>query len=362
MRLLFISSRDVRNKDFGGSQCTNRNYLSFCELTGTENIFVKDLTSDEKSSIKSSIIKRINQIRGFSWGLSNKKINDIIRISKDYDFVFIDTSSYGVIAYYLKRAHYKGKIFCFFHNVEFNIECQKIKFNPFGFLRIPLLYYNEKKACKYSDKVIVLNNRDGAELTKLYKAENIRIIPISLPDSAGDLVSKHTHDVTSRNPTLIFIGNNWYANIHGLNWFIKNVLDHVDIKLQIVGSGLNSLKDSYIHPKIEFLGFVPDLSSVLVNADYVISPIFTGGGMKVKTCESLMYGKNIIGTKEAFAGYDLDYQKAGAICNTKEEFINFIKFNCSIERKKFNEYSRQIFLDKYSFKATLIKFKDLLQN
>ncbi len=39
--------------------------------------------------------------------------------------------------------------------------------------------------------------------------------------------------------------------------------------------------------------------------DYIISPIFVGGGMKVKTCEALMYGKNIIGTSESFEGYDI---------------------------------------------------------
>ena len=28
--------------------------------------------------------------------------------------------------------------------------------------------------------------------------------------------------------------------------------------------------------------------------------------MKVKTCEALMYGKNILGTTETFEGYELD--------------------------------------------------------
>lgn len=50
MRLLFISSRDVRKKDNGGSQCTNRNYLSFCELLGPENVDVEDLTFEDKRS------------------------------------------------------------------------------------------------------------------------------------------------------------------------------------------------------------------------------------------------------------------------------------------------------------------------
>jgi hypothetical protein len=36
--------------------------------------------------------------------------------------------------------------------------------------------------------------------------------------------------------------------------------------------------------------------------------------MKVKTCESLMFGKNIFATTEAFEGYELDYDKVGALC------------------------------------------------
>lgn len=364
MKLLFISSRDVRKKDNGGSQCTNRNYLSFCKILGTENVDIEDLTFESNRSIKRSILTRIYLFLGFSRGLTYKKLDHLITISNKYDFIFIDTSIYGVIAYYLKRAFYKGTIICFFHNIEYNIQLQKAKINPLCFFEIFLIYYNEKKACKYSDRLIVLNKRDSNELERLYGSIKTSIIPISLSDKVKDLVKLHESDITSQYPTLIFIGNNWYANIHGLRWFIRNVLDYVDIKLQIVGSDMDNLEETFRHPKIEFLGYVPDLCSVLFNADYVISPIFKGSGMKVKTCESLMYGKNIIGTKEAFIGYDLDFSKVGALCNNKDEFIYFIKNRCgtNAKKKKFNEYNRQIFLEKYSFQATLIKFDELLQN
>ena len=47
----------------------------------------------------------------------------------------------------------------------------------------------------------------------------------------------------------------------------------------------------------------------------MLFPIFEGSGMKLKTCEALMFGKNIIGTPEAFAGYDIDdYTNVGACC------------------------------------------------
>jgi hypothetical protein len=94
----------------------------------------------------------------------------------------------------------------------------------------------------------------------------------------------------------------------------------------------------------------------------MVSPIFKGGGMKVKTCEALMYGKNIFGTSEAFIGYEIDYDKVGALCNTKEEFIDTINNYCSTKREKFNEYSRKCFLENYSFDATLEKFEKLLYN
>ena len=317
--------------------------MSFCNLLGTQNVEVRNLLSGLKNSISRKIFKRIYYLFGFSEGLSFKIVNNIIKTAREYDIVFIDTSTYGVIAYYLKKKKYNGKIICFFHNVEYAVKLQQANINPLNFFKSFLVYYNEKKACKYSDKIVVLNKRDGNKLYGLYGLKNFIVIPISLVDSYKMRVNK----LTEVPPTLLFVGNNWYANIHGLKWFVNNVLNFVDIKLQIVGSDMDKLEKDFVHPKIDFLGYVPDLSKVLSNADYVLSPIFLGGGMKVKTCESLMYGKNIIGTSEAFEGYEIDPIKVGAICRNKEEFINTIRNYCSIKREKFNEYSRQCFLEKY---------------
>jgi hypothetical protein len=357
MRLLFICAREVTLTRNGGDLGTNRNFLSLCELLGNENIKVLNLISKRKKTIFRSISRRINQIFGFFEGLSHNKIKQIVNEAKEYDYVFIDTSKYGAIAYYLRKGKYNGKIIFYFHNIEYNIERQKFKIAPFRFSNIFLAYYNEKMACKYADRIIALNYRDLHALQTIYKAnDSIRIIPVSLFDTYKSQIPTKT----SVPPVFLFIGAHWFPNIHGLRWFVNNVLDQVDIKLQIVGSGMDVLKSEFIHPKIEFLGFVPDLSLALINADYILCPIFIGGGMKVKICESLMYGKNIIATQEAFEGYELDYQRVGAICNNREEFVTAITDICSVTREKFNEYSRNCFLEKYSFKATLKKFDELL--
>jgi polysaccharide biosynthesis protein PslH len=356
MNLLFISAKDVEKKSNGGELCTNRNYLSFCRLIGKENVTVINLMEKLEGGISNSISKRYNYIFGFYEGLSHSKIKDIIKLSKDHEFVFIDSSIHGTIAYHLNKSGYKGKIISFFHNVEYRIKLQKAKIEPWRLAEIFVTYYSENMACRYSDNLITVNQRDKNELEKVYEPKNVSIIPISLLDRYVEKEKK----LTSVPPKILFTGNNWYANIHGLTWFIDNVLDHVEMSLQITGLNMESVKDKFNHPKIKFLGFVDDLTSLLNEADYVLLPIFIGSGMKVKTCEALMFGKNIIGTSESFEGYSIVPDEVGALCNTQDEFIEAINRICSVERDKFNGKSRNYFLQLYSFEATLGRFNEML--
>lgn len=356
MKLLFISAKDVNKKSNGGEICTNRNYLAFCELLGKENVTVINLFLDLETGFRNAILKRINFLNGFYEGLNPKKIKHIINLSDLHNFVFIDSSIHGTLALILKKYDYKGKIISFFHNVEYKIKKQRITQPPWKFAELFVTRYSEKMACKYSDKIVVLNNRDKADLNKIYNTENIIVIPISLPDK----YLKRDCGLTSIPPKYIFTGNNWYANIHGLKWFINNVLDHVEIRLQVTGYKMESLKKDFTHPKIDFLGFVENLEAYIEDADYVLLPIFLGSGMKVKTCEALMYGKNIIGTRESFEGYEIDPSLVGAVCNTPKEFIKVIQETCKSKKEKFNIYSRNYFLTNYSFAATMDKFRELI--
>ncbi len=114
MKLLFISSRDVNKTSHGGYQCTNRNYLSFCELLGINNVEVLNLVFEGEKSFFWSIERRINRILGFYDGLSKKMIKRILYKSEDYDYIFIDSSIYGRLASSLKQKKFrKVKLFAF---------------------------------------------------------------------------------------------------------------------------------------------------------------------------------------------------------------------------------------------------------
>jgi len=357
MKLLFISIRDVNRKTSGGEKCTNRNFLSFCELLGKENVESMNVLDLQETGMMKTAAKRFGFLQGYYAGLSASIKNRVLEKAPGFDYVFIDASYLGILAYHLKKASYTGKIISFFHNVEVSVMRQKARMNPFRKWKIISVRYNEKMAVSHSDRIVVLTGRDGAELKRIYNTDRADIIPISLPDEyvPGD------HGMTSNPPVFLFVGDNWFPNIHGIRWFIKNVLDHADIRLQIAGRNMEHLRKEFAHPKAEFLGFVDDLPKAIGEADYFLSPVFRGGGMKVKICEALMHGKNIIGTSETFEGYEINPAEVGALCNTAGEFVAAIDRLRREPRGKFNVKSRELYLRKYSFGATLELFRGLLQ-
>ena len=111
---------------------------------------------------------------------------------------------------------------------------------------------------------------------------------------------------------------------------------------------------------IEVISDVPDLMPYIEQADIIVLPIFSGSGMKVKTCEALMYGKNIVGTKEAFEGYTADYNRLCGLCNTDEEFIACLNNIAAHPIPRFNTYARQIYLEHYSYQAVQNLFRTLI--
>jgi glycosyltransferase involved in cell wall biosynthesis len=107
------------------------------------------------------------------------------------------------------------------------------------------------------------------------------------------------------------------------------------------------------------MGFVEDVSELYGRADCVAIPLLSGGGMKIKTAEALMHGKYIYGTNEAFVGYDIDYDSVGGLCDTAQDFINAINRQIDKDIPAFNDYSRKIYLEKYSMQSSEKAFAEI---
>lgn len=362
-KALFICFKKYRGILEGGGVINTRNYVIVQQILGEENVEAFYI-HDEAN--RRSLLNKIYSVAlfplGYFNGMTPQIVKTIVRKAQHFDYVFISTSIFGIVAKRLKESGYKGTIIAHFHNVE------SVYYESYISKRMPLrdiithcAYQNDGYCMKYADRILALNQRDYNLLTKMYGSHAHHfIIPISVADKF-EFSRVQKPIMTSSRPKCLFIGSSFNANNEGILWFVRNVLPHVNIEFKIVGKGMAKFKS--ITPElsnIEIVSDVPDLAQYYYEADFLVLPIFAGSGMKVKTCEALMYGKNILGTDESFEGYDIDANKVGGRCNTAAEFISAINRYAETPIPRHNEYARSIYQTKYSDTSIIKLFSEIL--
>ena len=334
-----------------GMQYVNWRNIELLKTIYSENFYIYSVKG------KGTISTLINSFRGNLAGVNNTSCNKIIDIidRESINIIFLSSSHLGKLASKIKRHRPQIKIITFFHNIEKEYAREEFRVTPSirNWYLKHIISYNEKLIIKNSDFNIVLNERDNNSLSKIYNKKADLILPITFYDKYNENLKKECKK-TTKVFRLLFVGSAFFANIEGINWFLDKVLPYLqNCKLTIVGKGMDKHYES--NDKLDIVGFVEDLATYYYNADIVISPIFSGSGMKTKTAEALMYGCPIIGTKEAFEGYNIDYNKIGGCIQNDKEMIQLISnFQNSKERlEEKGIYAREVFNKEFSMEKTI---------
>ena len=342
----------------GGRELLNKLLYSILVGIFSKNLILHPLPR-EKAGIKD---KFFGFFSGFVDGLNKNRVNDLLKIisSEKIEIVFTDGSNLGAFVKIAKKAYPHIRFITFFHNVEYLFFAGLFKKHKTlkSLMLLMLIYRIEKKAVNFSDNIICLNKRDSKDLEQLYGSGSDAIFPMALRDTYQNS-NKHF----SQDEYILFVGGLFYANEFGIKWFIKNVVPKIKRKLLIVGMGFEKLKDELeMQGKIEVVGSVDNISEYYSNAKFVIAPIFDGSGMKTKTAESMMHGKKIIGTKEAFMGYEDHITEAGWVCNSPEEFIRAIDQAENEIKISFDKNLRNIYENNYSLESASKIMKKIINN
>ena len=362
MEILFIRYKKSKDIMDGGEQGSQKNYNVLSHLVGESHVTTYYVHDETRKKTIAEYIKGLLYFPfNYFFGLTPKRVRDIVRQAPDYDVVFIDRSVFGIIAKKLKQSGYKGRVIVFFHNVEVSYFEVRLENLPGRSIVLRSVDNNDRYSCHYADKIITLNQRDDDEIFRRYGRRGDVMIPVAFKDTFRR--DSYSPAMTAKEPLCLFLSAYFPPNNEGIIWFVQNVLPHVNIRMKVVGKGMDHLKNKQpALQDIEVISDAPDLLPYFEEADIMILPIFKGSGMKVKTCESLMYGKNIIATDEAFVGYDVDYDRVGGKCNSAEEFIARLNDFEQTPRPRFNAYSRQMFLEKYTEEAVEAKFISILKD
>ncbi len=366
-KVFFITVVDMYDQNGnGGVKGSQRNLLLLQKCFGKENVILatfprKEYTLPPLGAItfkrtKNNFEYLIAALFGckvyFPW--YEKEIFKYINHQK-IDMLFIDSSMLGRMA----RIDGNYKKVVFFHNVEAYYALNKVKNEGIKFL--PSYWAskrNEVKAMKYADRIICLNERDANTLKLLYRRTPDYILPVTLTDSFDE--ERYNNAVLKKN-CLLFVGALMPQNQISVEWFIERIMSGLpEVTLDIVGKGFDRKKDEYEkNSNVNVIGEVDDLGEYYYSHPIVVLPIQYGAGMKIKTAEAMMYGRIIIGSDEAFEGYEVNGADGIYRCNSAEEYICRIKEELTGENLNLGK-SRLVFLKKYETEKVLSGFQDFI--
>lgn len=378
MKGIFISQA-VLNKNNGGGQFVKSLIGLLRSAVGAENLTVISLPDQNDTSKHNRVEDNLiiyeamptkiqmakNIICGCPKWVSTDIFDSIVEYIKTekFDFVFLGFSTYEYLIKKVKKET-DLPVFVMYQGVTPNTKksrlvgaslFQKIKAYP----SYRMVLKRERTNAMLADCNIVHNKRERDAYHYYYKKEPDLYLPVFIADKFSE--------IKGINPgykgfSLLFIGSNFGPNLSGLRWFTENVMPNLSdgINLYVVGQGMKVLANETIYQKnnINIIGEVEDLAPWYYHADVVVEPIFEGDGMKTKTVEAMMFGKTILGSDEAFCGYEgLD----AYLCNTSEEFISRINAYKQNGVEKFNDEIRNIYLNKYSESAVLNSMKEAIE-
>ncbi len=296
----------------------------------------------------------INAFRGHIDGVNNTSIGNALLLIRESEVsqVFVDGSNLGGFVQSLKLNMPHVEVTTFFHNVEARFFLGSLRLektlHALGVLVANTLA--ERKAVKYSDKIVCLSERDSCLLKRLYGRGATHIAPMVLEDQS----TVSYMQVADQSPErfALFVGGSFYANKTGIEWFVREVSPRIDLPVYIVGRGFENFREEFEIPgKVIVVGAVHSLEDWYRRAQFVIAPIFDGSGMKTKVAEALMYGKKVVGTPEAFSGYEDICDQAGWVCITVNDFIIAIQKACAEITQSFDISLRMIYEQRYSMSA-----------
>ena len=304
-----------------------------------------------------------NAFRGHIDGVNGLSIDTALATIRDHQItqVFVDGSNLGGFVAVLKQRLPEVEVTTFFHNVESRFFWGAWRERP-SLRSVSVMVVNylaERKSVRLSDKIICLSERDSRLLKKVYGRAATHIAPMVMEDKCPESFLRRLDQRPEH--FALFVGGTFYANQAGIEWFVREVVPRIDLPIYIVGRGFEELRQELAIPgKVFVVGAVENLADWYHRAQFVIAPIFEGSGMKTKVAEALMYGKKIVGTPEAFSGYEDVVDEAGWVCETAEDFVVSIGEAEQGMTTAFDLGLREIYVNKYSFDAARDRLEAIL--
>ncbi|ROL60931.1 glycosyltransferase [Bacteroidetes/Chlorobi group bacterium ChocPot_Mid] len=309
--------------------------------------------------------------------ISTEIISEINKLfhEQEFDIVHADHTCMAPLALYIKEK-FKIPVGLRLHNIEYSIwkryadELKSIN---------PKKYYvrQQSEILKKAEAEIINEVDVNFAITEPDKKRALELAPEAnvIVASAGVNPDEWKPDVTvGRNPKEIVLATtyHWVHNVNGLKWFLNEVLPKVlseipDAQLTLIGKEAPEWLKNYNSKNIKVLGYVDKVQPYYNKAGLNISPLFVGGGIRIKILEAMAMELPVVATSLAAEG--IKQSNGGLfIADKKQGFaLKIIELlsNPSMAREQ-GKSARQFVISEYSWGKNvgimLEEYKKLVEN
>ncbi|MEO8905000.1 MAG: glycosyltransferase [Polyangiaceae bacterium] len=250
--------------------------------------------------------------------------------SEQYDLVQVEFAN--MASYRYSGPHRKPPLLVLDeHNIEYDLQrrtagsadgISRLVYNTLNWRK---LGYEERGAWRRFDGVVLTSARDEQVLSDVSPKTRTAVVP-----NGVNVTQFVPSEAPTDSDTLVFFGaNNYFPNHDALLYFIDEILPKVvarrpNVKLQIVGPGVQPAVQAKQSKHVEIVGFVDDLMPYLERASAIVVPLRIGGGTRLKIVEAMAKSKAIVSTRIGAEGIDVTHERDVLLGDTPAEFADLV--------------------------------------
>lgn len=271
------------------------------------------------------------------WASISRELVDYLKVllnQIDYDIIQVEHSQLAWVVPFLRKFSPNSKIVLDAHNVEYRVYETWLPYCSADEKKdIEQNYHQlkewEERVWPWFDYAFSVSSEEQ-EIIERNGVSKVYLVPTG---GGIDPEKYAPKTVQERSLDILYIGSmNWYANTHGLIWFINEVLPTIEERrpgtnVNIVGSGMPSdylLSCMDSHPDIKFWGFQKNDDEFFHNSKVFIVPLWIGAGARVKVITAWAAKIPVVSTVFGAEGSLTENGKNIFLCDEPLEFAEAI--------------------------------------
>lgn len=303
------------------------------------------------------------------------KLKKIVQ-RKKYNIIHADHSAMAPLALWLKE-NYNIPVGLRLHNLEWTIWQRYANILPkFSPKRMYIqsqankLKRNERRILEKVDVAFAITDEDKQRALELSNKSNIVVA------SAGvNLDEWLVDDSVKRDKFELILATTykWRHNVDAVRWFIENVMTRLkrkypEISLRLLGKNIPEDFHKYEDLGVLLTGYVASVRPYLNKASIYISPLFVGGGIRIKILEALAMELPVIASPVAAEGIAANENDGLFIADRPDDFIASISKLIEDDKLRFSvsknarDYVARNFSWKNNVKKMLNEYYKLKNN